>query len=1073
MIKLRRRLLIKLRLRLLSPCPSLDQNQDTQISVDACDVVEEESYFIEDTASAPWKATLKINDCDITWKLDSGADTSVISHDEWQKMSPRPKLVRSSANIGSPGGKLDVIGQFTGKCRFRDTSYRWRIHVVRNKTNNLLARAVSERLGLISRVDANVFGESGLFKCKPVHISLADNVEPYNLSVPRRIPFAIMPKVKEEIDRMVNIGVIEKVEQPTDWCSGIVVVPKKSGQVRICVDLKKLNKCVKRERYVIPTPEDILGKMKDARFFSRLDASSGFWQIPLDNESKLLTTFITPWGRYCMTRLPFGISSAPEIFQSKMSDLVRDIEGVNVYMDDIVIYASTVEEHDSILDKVLSVIEESGLKLNKSKCTFCQTEIELLGFKVNSQGVSPSDEKVRAIVDMPYPSNVTELKRFLGSVNFLGRFLPNLSNVAQPLNELLRSDRCWIFDSVQKQAYNDVKKLVSSNQVLAFYDPNKETRITSDASSYGLGGALWQLHDQVWKPVTFCSRSLSEAERKYAQIEKECLSVVWTCERLQRYLVGLNFCALTDHKPLIPLINQKDLDATPVRCQRLLMRLMRFNVEAKYVPGKSLYVADTLSRAPLPETSLPGDTLESDVKVYVDAIIENLPASESKLEIIQRETNLDPELQVVKSYILNGWPTYSCDVKLCAKPYFAYRDTLSYTNNLILHGNRIVIPESLRVDMLNRVHEGHLGIVKCRERVRSCIWWPGIGAQIQNVVQNCAHCQITRPKHHKEPLLPSELPTRPWMKIATDLCDESGSTYLIVCDYFSRFIEIMKMGKITTSEVVKRLKGLFARHGIPEILVSDNGPQYSSVEFKQFCKQYDISHMTSSPHFPSSNGEAERAVQTAKQILKQSDPDLALLSYHSTPIGPTHLSPAELLMSRKFRTTLPILPESLQPKVQNYDSVKEKDDSAKSRYKKFYDKRYSARNLEPVKSGDNVRIKLDNEKRWSDPATVLGSHPDMPRSYYVQTSDGTIYRRNRRHLQQTDYGLKPPMPINMDSGSDTPNSDNAKPVSKTPVKDNSFLCLLVLAKRPMDKLKDHHQLNLQKGDTQLETEKPQ
>nr|KAG5690638.1 hypothetical protein BaRGS_022137 [Batillaria attramentaria] len=433
----------------------------------------------------------------------------------------------------------------------------------------------------------------------------------------------------------------------------MVPVLKKSGQIRICTDFKKLNEAVKRERYILPTLDDLLHKLSGSRVFSKLDATSGFWQLPLDDETTKLTTFITPDGRYFYKRLPFGISSAPEIFQRTVEDILKDTEHVLYYFDDILIFSEDNNSHEKHLDDVLQKLHSRNMKVNRGKSQLRKTEIEFLGHIISGDGVKPDPAKVEALMNMPDPKNVTELQRMLGLINFLGRYVPDLSSTLKPVTQLLEKNRAWTWDAPQREALHKVKTTLTSTPVLAFFDLTKPTTVSSDASSYGIGGVLLQEHDGVQRPVAYCSRTLTPAERSYAQIEKECLAAVWSCEKFSRYLVGLeSFKLQTDHKPLVPLINTKDLQDTPLRCQRLLMRMMRFNPQAFYAPSKDLVVADALSRSPLSYDSLQEDSQQArqDIEAHVDCVRSTWPATDKRLTEIAAETSCDRVLSAGVQY---------------------------------------------------------------------------------------------------------------------------------------------------------------------------------------------------------------------------------------------------------------------------------------------------------------------------------------------------------------------------------------------------------------------------------------
>ena len=786
---------------------------------------------------------------------------------------------------------------------------------------------------------------------------------------------------------MERNGVIAKVEQPTEWCCGMVVVPKSnSNKVRICVDLTRLNHSVKRERHPLPAVDQTLAQLAGGKVFSKLDANSGFWQIPLSPASALLTTFITPFGRYHFRRLPFGISSAPEHFQRRISEALIGLEGTVCLMDDILVYGATREEHDERLREVLQRLRDLGMTLNPEKCSFAKSSVKFLGHMIDSEGIKPDPDKVSAIEKFTTPSCIGDVRRFLGMINQLSKFSPHLSDMTKPIRELLVKENAWVWGQPQRDAMTKVKEAIAASPILATFDPNLETVVSADASSHGLGAVLLQKQDSgELQPVAFISRSMTPTEKRYAQIEKEALAFTWACERLSDYLVGLQFHIQTDHKPLVPLFSTKHLEELPLRVQRFRMRMMRFLFTISHVPGKDLKIADTLSRAPVADPTAEDAFLQQEVTAYVDFVIGHLPATEQRLEEIRACQEADKTCQQIAEFCQAGWPEKSM-LPVEVKPYYSVSAELTVQKGLLLRGSRIVIPPPLRKTLLEKIHSGHQGITKCRERARQSIWWPGISTQLENLARNCKEC-LKSQQNRPQPLSPTPLPALPWQRVGSDLFEWKQSVYLLVVDYYSRFIEIARLNRSTTAEVVTHLKSIFARHGIPETLISDNGPQY---EFSEFAAEYEFRHVTASPYHPQGNGEAERAVGTVKSLLKKGDdPYKALLAYRSTPLQLGY-SPAELLMGRVPRTTVPTTIAQRKPNIPNLTSVRAKDKKSKVRQKQDFDSHHGARELPLLQPGDQVWVSGRETE-----AEVQGEV--APQSYVVETEDGT-FRRNRQQL---------------------------------------------------------------------------
>ena len=968
-----------------------------------------EGYFLGEVSGGqarPWTAWVHINEKPIQFKLDSGADVTVVPVQTYNSFGSVKLVPTKKVLLGPCNYKINCVGKFSAHLKVDKSEIDEEVYVIKDLETPLLSRKSAEKLQLIHRVrsiESNNYKESvsskypelftGLGKMEDEYtIKLKDDAKPFALPVPRKVPMPLYQKTKAEIERMLETGVISPVDEPTEWCAPMVVTPKPNGQVRICVDLTKLNNFVQRENHPLPSIDTTLGKLAGAKYFSKLDANSGFWQIRLAESSKKLTTFITPWGRYCFNVLPYGISSGSEKFQKAMSRILESLEGVVCNIDDVLVWGTTQEEHDQRLDTVLQRLSLAHVTLNTSKCIFNVTKVVFLGHVVSAAGIEADPAKVAAITNLASPRNTQEVRSFLGMVNQLSKFTKHLADKTKPMRDLLKKDRAWTWGPEQVKAFEEVKTALTTMPVLALYDPNKETKITADASSYGLGGMLLQKQpDSTWRPIMFISRSLTPTESRYATIEKEALALTWACERCSDYIVGKSIEAETDHKPLVPLLTQHTLDQVPPRIQRFRMRLMRFHIKKMtHVPGKEHYTADALSRMQSTNQNTQTTVSDDDMNVYIASVMDLLPISDTKLQQVREAQDEDEVCKKIKEYCLEGWPE-KFRLHDAIKPYWSVKGELTVVQGILLKSSRLVIPSPMRLDILDRVHEGHLGIVKCRDRAKNSVWWPGVSAQIKSMVENCQTCARHR-EQRPEPLIPTACPDRPWQRIAADLFQLKNLVYLLVVDYFSRYVEVINLQKSTQStDIVRALKAIFARHGIPEELRSDNGPQFSSAEFTQFSKEWGFKHNTSSPRFPQANGEAERAVKTVKSILKkEKDPAKALLAYRSTPLT-SGFSPAELLMGRRLRTSIPTLHLNLVPKWPDIENFKERQAEIKAKQVSNFNQGHRARALPAIDTNTPVYVKD------KDTTGVVTGPAETPRSYVVDTPTGTV-RRNRIHL---------------------------------------------------------------------------
>ena len=441
------------------------------------------------------------------------------------------------------------------------------------------------------------------------------------------------------------------------------------------------------------------------------------------------------------------------------------------------------------------------------------------------------------------------------------QIVPNLANITAPIRELLKKEVEFHRSYEQVKSFNQIKEILTSQPgpVLKFLDPTKPVTVRCDASKNGLGAVLIQEE----QPIAYASRSLSAAETRYAQIIKELLSVLFALERFNVYTYGAKVLVENDHKPL-EIILKKSLQDAPIRLQRMLLRLQKYDFVIKHKPGKDLIVVDTLSRAPLPVLD---PEIEKEISYYAHTVVSNMPMSDEMMQRLQRATSEDESisLQQLKTTVFHGWPETKKEAPVKVREFWHCREEISEINAILLKNERVIVPNSLRTEMLEKIHAGHMGVEKSKRRARDILYWPGMNGQIEEMILKCSTCLEYRPSNQKVPLVSQPTPVMLWDTVATDLFHWQNSDYLQVVDYLSRFFEVSKLPDTKSSTIVTYMKSIFARHGIPREVRSDNGPQYKAQEFRKSAQDWNFLYVTTSPHHPQANGLAERTVQTVKK----------------------------------------------------------------------------------------------------------------------------------------------------------------------------------------------------------------
>lgn len=705
-----------------------------------------------------------------------------------------------------------------------------------------------------------------------------------------------------------------------------------------------------------------------------------------------------------------------------------------VYIDDIVVSGKTREEHDERLQRVIAVLKKNNAKLNMDKCIFGVTELKILGFMVSANGISPTEEKVEAIRNFRKPSTKEEVRSFLGLVNFVGHFIPHLSTKTEPLRQFVRGD-ALSFGEEQTQAF-DVLRFELTNNVrkLGYFDAADDTELYVDASPVGLGAVLVQRCRDIPRIVSFASKGLTAAERVYPQTQREALAVVWAVEKFYLYLFGLHFIIFTDHKTLEFIYGNKHQEGKRAlsRAEGWALRLQPFDFEIKHIAGQA-NISDPLSRL-CSQIDAPFD---ENADHYLCAIGEGLMAI--TLEEIRKETDLDEILQAVKLAIETGnWPS-------TLFRYQAFAKELGITQGIVVRGERIVLPEKLRPRALYISHRGHPGIVAMRRNLREYVWWPCMDRDVVNKVQDCAGCTAVSNQGPPEPMYRKEMPDRAWQQIAIDFFSaKECATFLVVVDYYSRFLQVVEMKGTTAVKTIEALESIFSEHTYPETIRSDNGPPFASEEFAAYCLSKNIRLIRTIPYWPQMNGLVERTNQgilRALRIARATNGDWRkaikehVYIYNTSPHSVTEKAPLELLTGRPVKDLLPSI--RTDPSWNRDDSVRDNDAIKKAQGKIYADQRRHAKNSD-IAVGDIVLLKNFNNGKL-EPTFKLEKYKVIERfgnDTVVENKDGLTLRRCVTHLKRwtppspgPSTQLEPSQPDSISSESSTsvnPESDKHK-----------------------------------------------
>ena len=849
---------------------------------------------------------------------------------------------------------------------------------------------------------------------------------------PRRIPHHQRQTVREEVQAMLEADIIEPSNSP--WCAPIVLVKKKDGTMRFCIDYRRLNQETKRDVFPLPRCDDILEAMAGAAFFTHLDLVRGYWQVGVAEESKEKTAFSTPEGHFQFKRMPFGLTNAPATFQRAMNSILNGLNWQDclVYLDDVIVFASSLPEHNRRLESVLQRLEGAGVKLNASKCHFLQERATILGHVVSRDGVSTDPEKIKAIMEFAVPRDVSTLRAFLGCAGYYRHFVPNFADIAAPLYNLERKETSFQWTKECQDSFDALKYHLTSSPCLAYPRFDLPFIVDTDASDTGVGAVLSQVQNGEERVIAYAAKSLTKAQRNYSTTRKELYALVWGLEYFEVYLLGKQFHVRTDHSALKWLYSFKNPKG---QVARWLERLAEFNFSIEHRPGRCHQNADALSRSPTP------DTLDEKA-VFVEAVTSGAWLgrwTKSEFALYQREDvaigqvikwvekGERPERREIageSAFLGSLWSQFNRLTMEDGLLFRTYESEDGKTKHL-----QLVVPQKLVKDVMVMLHDtptcGHLGARKTAERVMARLYWRGWR---QDVEDYCRSCRVCSERNAPAKMPRAKMGTMPcgypMERVAMDVVGPLPKTIhgnrfiLVVSDYFTRWPEAYAIASHDAETVAQKLvEEWISRYGVMQHLHTDQGREFESKLIQDLAQLLGVNKTRTTPYHPQSDGLVERCNRTLKDMLSkvvdenQNDWDTwiphVLLAYPTAVHASTGVTPHRLMFGREARIPVDLLVErkenedvsssgttsyatsSKEKFHEAHELARSKTRQATRRYKDYYDSKSSGT---PYKVGDKVW--LFNPSMRSNLSKKLGRPWQGPYTVVKALSD-TVFRIQR------------------------------------------------------------------------------
>jgi hypothetical protein len=834
-----------------------------------------------------------------------------------------------------------------------------------------------QRINKIVGQHEKAFKGIGLLANEEVHFHIDRTVPPV-VAPYRPIPLAYQERVSAHLQELREANKIEDVKPNTHcpWISNVVVTEKKQAdQIRMNIDMREPNKALKRTKRHVETIQEMRHKLKGATRFSEMDMGHGFHQVALAEDSRSMSTFQTHEGLHRFKVLFFGPSPAPDLFHDRIKNALHGLEGCTSIHDNIIVWGDTPQAHETNLDACLARLEEVGLTLRAEKCTFGATSVSWFGWIFSKSGISADPKKVQSIKAAGRPKSTEEVKSFLQACQFNAKFMFDTDNayaqITRPLRDLLKKDVKFEWLAECEEAYLSIMQTMISTTALRPFDPKLKSMHVSDAGPDGIASSVFQEDgDGTWVPIDHASRSLTPCEQNYSQIEKESLAQAWGIQTHRHYLLGVDFDTYTDHQPLIPIYNKGKKGNARVERHRL--QVQGFQYTMKYLPGKQ-NPCDYQSRHPVllssyTDQELDGMFMDRGDELCISKIItDDLPDAVT-LEMIQHGTKQDDVMQKLIKCLKSGYIGSDPDLK----DYRQVFTELAYVDGVLLRGDKLIVPDAalqpgttnLRQMVVDLAHEGHQGVVKCKQLLRHKIWFPHLDKLVETRVASCLGCQATTYTPTRDPLQPTKLPAQPWQIVDMDFWGPlpSGEYLLVMIDEYSRYPEVEFVSGTSARVVVPHIDRVFSTHGFPAKVKTDGGPPFNgseSHEYQMYMKWAGVKTMVVSPDDPEANGLAENFMKVLSKTWhiariegKNYKQEIYrfLRQYRATPHSVTKRAPAEVLFNRNFQVRLPEFQEPAQD-----IELRQQNEQAKAKQKAYKDKKSNVR-PHNIQVGDKVLL---------------------------------------------------------------------------------------------------------------------